>query len=560
MKDCEWNKALLDGVARTFTKAVLRFQDNEAIKFQWSRYLPCVNIRDNFWKNLRSRILHFLSLQKCLLSSSGQACFPKTLRILDKDYLNSMGLPLLNDSEKDDIVYLSRHYPEDVLEDLYATGVQKLSHSEFLTLAEAGKLTKASDGKEYVTWGTFDDLSHEKLSGLLLKCLELGDQEKMRVHNLPLIPITNANQEVNGWSGKIGGPVYYPLCDGKLPLIPKDLGIFLLRVAEPLPNRKSLFKQLGVVNADPQPVISVIKSKYPFFTGEKVHNIKIINSLAHLQFIFYHLPSDNMVPGELIYLLDQNETIIERYGKFGSSVLVPIYFNNPGDEHGATKIFQAVAGPHSPAPAYEAHFLHPLYTLNPLPDRIDNRVSWLGWLQTYMGVLTHPRLFEKNLFTKASNLSPESIYLMTYKPAQFLALLKQDWESYMSSASEFEGDLRQSKIKVQNGSLCPFSETMLPDAFLQATVITLGGKLTDFPFLPIQKKAEGFTDWKFLNRFGVCVEPDLKFYLRILDNIHRQYEPTRATPNAHQVVIDVYSEINNLIQHKPSTEQDKILK
>lgn len=139
------NKVLLSTVAETFRDAVLYFCTHPTLQYQWMRYLPLEVISDEFWTELRPKVISLMEKTPCIRSWSGswnRLYLPTQLQHLGNSNKDKNGEPLFADMNPE--VYMSPHYTELDFMSLKSIGSTSLSYTTFLSFHSRGRPPKKS--------------------------------------------------------------------------------------------------------------------------------------------------------------------------------------------------------------------------------------------------------------------------------------------------------------------------------------------------------------------------------------------------------------------------------
>lgn len=144
------------------------------------RYLPSDSISDEFWKNLRPKIVSLLSDTRCLRPWSETSLhLPSQLRRVNGDYRDRYDEPLFADlAEK---AYLSRNYTFRDYNALSLLGTYNMNYQILIPRIQAD-LGRADSKMKAITT---DEDWHTRAAKLLSKYISYGPKQKQGVSPNP---------------------------------------------------------------------------------------------------------------------------------------------------------------------------------------------------------------------------------------------------------------------------------------------------------------------------------------------------------------------------------------
>jgi len=493
------NEHLLQSVAETFRDAVLHFCSHKKLQYQWMRYLPSASISDEFWKNLRPRIITLLAKTQCLRSWRGTSLhLPNQVYFLDSEYMDRHDEPLFKDLSSQD-KYLSKLYDEDDFLSLSPLGITKMNLSILRDIIRSDLKQSQSVLKDPLT----EEDWHTRTARLLLSLYgrRFGFDGTHMLQSLDMIPLQNqkwVSYEV------LPGEIYLPTT-GKIP-VPTDLGLNLVQSAAALnAARKKLFVEIGVKNAPSEKIIALIFARY-------IYNLKltVTGSISHLRYFYWNLHQDVTSLKEIIFLYNHNGSPVSRNKKEREH----IYFEEENEKFGPRELFPILPMPDAAVPT--VHFLNTAY-LDAVPeDAQHNGRSWKQWLREFAGVKSYVQLHHPRL----DIISNEFKYILERKPLKLPGLLKRYWPFYDKQLTSGMVDIiKRTQVLCEGYSKKPLEETFLPLPSLKAIVDEL--RIVDFAFLilPEVLTETNADEWLFLERFGATTSDNLKFYIAALSRI-----------------------------------------
>ena len=524
-----------------------RQQPND-IRFRWIKYLPGETISDTFWANLLPRIIDHLKVAPILLSRSGRSWkLPSQLKWVPPSCVDEDGVPLFDDLP--DELYLSPFYDTGDKTILRTLGVEGLTMEDMLPRISADLFSLNSKYKSSAT----EESWHSRTAELLLRPFEKDRPIKSRLCSLPLIPLVTGEwisiQPAAFSFGNIRRDgIYYPCSEETGVRLPTDIGLSLLDPkAYNNASRKTLFSKLGVKFCDPGKVIQCITNCY-----SKWNNVNLMSSVAHMRYLYWHLPKDQESLDVRIYLKDQADVpVYRKFVTLGNPNLIvdDIYLETEQDYGVKSILTQVTDGERTIAPSFPVHFINKAY-LDAVPDeQCLFKLSWMEWLQRVAGVRSVPRLVDSKDPLKLSRMFQ---HIVSNQPSKVVGTLKTYWTDYQDlMKDEIIKELSEAKVRCENVGDAPLWETYLPTAQLKQRTSDLGLSLR-VPFIKIPYAlSHDLADWQFLKLFHVGYEADLGFYL---DALHF-FDSDPMEEKEIQNLLNVYSEIE---RHSTVDDYDRV--
>ena len=460
------------------------------------RYLPSDSISDEFWKNLRPKIISLLTETRCIRSWRESLHVPGQLYYIGSKYRDKHGEPLFTDLTFDD-KYLSRFYDKDDFLSLSPLGTVKMHLKILIQIIRVDLAHPNSRMKDPVT----EEDWHTRTARLLLLLSKRTLHGTDMLKSLGFIPLQN-----NSWVSYNTLPdrIYLPTT-GKIP-IPTDLGINLIQPAPALNvARKDLFLEIGVKNAPPTSIIALITRKY-----RATFKCTVTHSISHLRYLYWNLPKDTTSLDKNIYLINQDDLPVFR----NTEQIDNIYFEEENEYYGPRQLFQTLSTQHATQPVI--HFLNAEY-LGAVPEEAcHNNKSWKLWLEEFAGVKSYLQIQNPRLDT----ISDEFKYILDHKPEKVVGLLKRYWLFYEKQLTSATISLiGQSKVPHEGDLEHLLEDTFLPLPRLKKVVEELNIDNFLFLTLPEVLTETNGDEWLFLEQFGVTTSDDIHFYVAALAGI-----------------------------------------
>jgi hypothetical protein len=425
--DCEWNDAILDGVARTFAVAVDIFKrKGHRLCYSWLDYLPQIPT-DHIWKNLYRKILDQLRLKDILqVRGTDTLKAPSSLRLLPS-WSQYQGEPLL--SEIRPKKYLASEYSTDHHSRLLDLGVSWLSYNEFIAVVERDLTKDDSRIKNFAQ----PDEWHSACSAAILRCSEAPPHEikSDRLQKLKLIPIiSNHGTEwvaICNMKG-VSNDYFFP-ATGNID-IPTTLSLNLVDPrAVRLSEREALFCKLGVHHCPSEKVCEMILERHSSSSQFKE------NSLKDFKYLYYFYKNPEALLGKLLVPTEQGLSFPSKKVKYLLS----------DDEYSTQQCLKQ--GCESEI-GYPHRFLSRELMDLIKPDEYGDRKSWNDWLKVVTGAQIDP--FLRNSIVKDPKLAPVILDIAKERPEKFLGLLKKKMGNLVRKVPKFRAESINSAREMQS--------------------------------------------------------------------------------------------------------------
>lgn len=511
------NQAVLEGVAKAFADAVLVLCKRPSLRCRWMKYLPEEFITDEFWKSLWTLVRLNLEQTHLLEPWSGNGLYrPRDLEKLSETFVAEDGSPLLPDLDGAEL-YLSPKYTESDFQILKRLGTTTLRLSKFVDRLDADLRMLGSKWRvlrNNADWRT-------RICNLLSKAFVKNfPNEQKRLRTLALIPLRDGRWVCSASGTKI----YFPKSDD-VP-IPVDLGLDLVcPMAAENVAWADLLSTLGVMSCPQDSVISLI---YKVYSATNLDNFKVVNAVAHIQYLYWFLPKDHTRLVFQVRLVNQHGSLLKTH-EF-------LYFPDERDDYSPFQLFKQ----DDQFPGHPAHYLNADYLKAVDPEVIHNGRGWMRWLEEIVGVRRIPELRALDHL----GLSKDFHYILKYRSDRLLGILKHGWESYRPRLNKVvEGELRSSAVLLENGRRAPLLLTFLPLPKLKQIAGEL--RIADaYPFIAMSEllRDEERLEWVFVKDLQVGIEENLDFYLTALETL-KQINPALSTSSPTDQLIRIYQNI-----------------
>ena len=506
--------------------AVRRFVRDHPLKYTWIRYLPSRSISDPFWAGLRDMIFDQLKDKDILQSRNDVLSRAALLRHVPQDCLDKVGHPLfLAPSIGLAYRYLSPTYSIDDMALLSTLGLRTLSDAEFCASVHRDLTNEISFFKHHCIHGG------DWLIRVIRKLLVISKSNFSLVQDLKCIPLQDGS-----WVSAREGNIYFPEYE-KVP-VPTDIRLRLVHdEAMTKTTVKVFFSALGVTSVTPKSIISLIIDKYNTGVSE------LQSSVAHLRWLYHFLPeSDRSLDRRIPLFASDGVPTYRAFVTLGKELRVDdLYFLTDG-KFAVQELCRErpTTVPTNGTIGYKINFINEVY-LDAVEATVRvHGISWHEWLGDAAGVRRVPRLVKPAEPTKLSELFS---WLVLNRPEQIVGTLHAHWSSYEELMKpEITSTLRRAKVRRKETEATALEATWMPTAELKK--ISEGFDLIDrMPFLDIPEDLKSKTpeDWKFLTKFGVGFEADLRFYLETLRVLCK--DPELETGSFPSNIVGIYEAI-----------------
>ena len=513
------NQAVLRGVAKAFSDAVVVFCKHPSLRYRWMRYIPEDSITDEFWRTLWLLVRERLEQTPLLEPWSGNGLYkPSHLEKLSENFVAEDRSPLLPDLEGSEI-YLSPNYTEADFQILKRLGTTTLRWSKFVDRLDAD--LRIIGGSKWRGLKNNDDWRTRICKVLSRAFIENMPIQQKRLRTLALIPLRDG-----GWvSGASGTKIYFPKTDG-IP-IPVDLGLDLIcSMASENLAWVDLLATLGVMIC-PQDI--VISSIYKRYNAVNLDFFTLVNAVAHIRYLYWFLPKEQSNLAAQVRLVNQHCSLLkkEQY----------LYFPDESDDYTPSQLFKQ----DDQLPGHPVYNLHEDYLKAVDPDIIRHGRPWMRWLEEILEVRRIPELRAKG----QDGLSKEFQYIVSHRSDRLLGTLKRGWDSYRSQINDVRVDLGNRYVLLEHGRRIPLRRTFLPFPKLKQIAMEL--RIANaYPFIAMSEllREEEKLHWMFVKDLQVGIEDNLDFYLSALD-VFQTIEPMLSNPSAEDQLTSIYKKIQS---------------
>ena len=520
------NQAVLRGVAKAFTDAVVVFCKRSSLRYQWMRYLPEEFITDDFWRTLWALIREKLVQTPLLEPWSGNGLYkPSDLEKLSGSFIAEDQSPLLPDLENAEI-YLSPKYTEADFEMLKRLGTRRLQWSKFVDRLDADLRapggSKWRSVKENADWRT-------RICKVLSRAfIENKSKQQRHLRTLDLIPLHDGR-----WvSSASGTEIYFPATDGIS--IPADLGLdLILPIAAENVAWGDLLSSLGVMSCTRNSVVSSIHKRY---NATNLAKFKMSNAVAHIRYLYWFLPKDQLSLAPQVVLANQHGSLLKKDHY--------LYFPEEGDDYSPSNLFKQ----DGQLPGHPVNYLHKDYLKAVDPRLRHNGRSWKRWLEEVARVRRIPELSAKS----SPGLSKDFQYIINHRSNRLLGTLKGGWASYRPQINgTVKEELQNSAVLLENGDRTSLRDTFLPLPKLKQIAAELH-IANEYPFTAMSEllSDEKRSEWMFVNDLGVGIEENLDFYLSALETF-KTINPAFNSTSAREPLARIYQNIQSKCNEGP---------
>ncbi|TGO51966.1 hypothetical protein BOTNAR_0339g00020 [Botryotinia narcissicola] len=527
--DSAWNRKLLEEVVEAFCSAINGpngFLQHETLRYSWVRYIPTTAIADEFWGLLQPRLFAKLCTSKFFFSLDGSHWTPNQLRLLANNFRDENRDPLLRDLRAGPNAYVSESYNNSDISILKEMKIQYLSDSEFLQrLSQDLAWTFASRMQST----PLDSPWHTKVANLLI-VMCLNDSIKKEIQKLNIIPLDNL-----AWVRPLNASIFFPTSGGVD--IPKGLPLNLVdEKALENPSREKLFSQLGVSECSPKRIFPLIQQR-SFPTVRKF----LASDLQDIRFLFWHhgeLASDYPIN---MWLWNGGSYSVASPQKDGW-----VYFPQCENTYALANLF-GTSVPVELRSSNNVRYIASSYYQIFESCGFRNGLTGIEWLRS-LGVKETPQLRASNSkgHLQSPEMSAELKYIAEKLPGFLLGVLQANFIQYYKS-EEWDRFFRQKSVPILASlEMRSLNSTFLPLPKLKAIASSLGLE-EGFGFLRELDgiSAFGVIEWNFLKRFGVGVDEDVSFWLRLLKQARQK---DSINPN---IVFRIYSRLQSYVDDQP---------
>ncbi|KAH8808653.1 hypothetical protein F5884DRAFT_900865 [Xylogone sp. PMI_703] len=542
--DSAWNRKLVEYIAKAFCEIMLDFCKRSDLKFYWMSYLSVGNIFNSnpLWKELSSKMIDLLREENILYHHDSSGLFsespnrPGNLRTLPEEYLDDdKTSPLFPDLPWAETRYLSLSYqPEDIQILRTAFNIRDIEDDDMFHRIYQESRTPSSRLK-----GS-DEGWHTRASDLIVSMMRRSPSMRGRIkREIRLIPMEDGSF-VTGSTMDL----YLPAAVNE-PIIPPDLVVTIQAEAARNPSRRQMFELLGAQICPPQTVIELLWRSYARADGAS----NLAASKVHLSYLYWHVDiTDRRFSRLWLY-----DNVLRKITSQYKVIYLP-----SDDDYGPKELLMGRPDPRNSQhsiPSCPVSFVHNEYMDLFPPSTRRHDLTWLEWLQNFLGVRRVPRLKHD-----AGSLSQEIRHIIQYRPDKIIGTLGKYWVYYrrdIPTGSHIAEEISQSKVTCLDGQLITLSRTYFPLPILLKKTQELGiaghFQFLDVPGLAAENSAH--EDWRFLERFGVKFEENLQFYLDILIQ-HKDQGNQSWDDRSRSAILKTYELISN---HYSERNRDMLL-
>ncbi len=466
------------------------------LRYLWPLFLSRGDVFQDFWSNLKQKIVETLKRAPILESQDRTAGLrrPNTLLYIPPNFKLD-GLPLL---ERQDMKrrYLSFKYDDNIsglMPELRLLGVRSMSGDDFV---EEFRNCLSEGGARFLSMHS--NAWHAKVGELLQRYTS-----PVRLNNLAIIPLQDGE-----WAGRTERDIY--LNHRTLNQdVPHGINIRLVDLAASSDyRRREFFRWLGITVCDEAKVCSLILELH--HDERRVVNRSIPDLVADA---FYLFRTPRRIFDSSLHafrLADADSEV--RYGS-------QLYIEHPGRSSPVAR--------YARDPQSGMRFLHQEYFDRAEDD--NNETDLARWLTTHVKVLTLPCL------VRGGALTTEFKFLTTNEIVwDFLLILRDHWAHYrgqmsMSLSSSLLMRRRQLSDAISEIRILPTGRGYRGryTCSLSRTALGLDRLRALAPHLPyINVPEPEHHGWEILSRFGVIVNETMELYLRELEALAQDNDPT----------------------------------
>ncbi|KAF7958935.1 hypothetical protein EAE96_002461 [Botrytis aclada] len=498
--DSAWNRQLLEEVVATFCSAISDpngFLEHDTLRYSWIRYIPTTTITDEFWGLLQLRLFDELCTSKFFFSLDGSRWSPNRLRVLQNIFRDEHRAPLLADTVAGTTAYISAFYNASDIPILEKMKAKHLDTGEFLQRLDQD-LVRTHDSRMQTT--PLSSPWHTRMANLLIS-MGQDDSDKMKIQKLNIIPLDSGI-----WARPLNASIFFPNSGGVD--IPKGLPLNLVDgKALGNPSRKKLFSQLGVAECSPERIFFLIQQRcLPLVKGCSA------SDLQDIKFLFWH-----HVELAVDYPINMWLWNGEKYTKASPQKDGWVYLPRCENTYALANLF-GTSVPVELRSSNKVRYIVSNYYK--ILESCGSRHGHTGieWLCS-LGIKETPQLRARNSKGHFQNLamSAELNYIAEKLPGSLLGVLQANFIQYIK-LPQWDSFFRLKKVPILASSeMRRLYSTYLPLPKLKAIASSLGLE-EGCGFL---RELDGISEfevikWNFLRRFGVGVDEDVSFWLKLL--------------------------------------------
>ncbi|ATZ46359.1 hypothetical protein BCIN_01g09700 [Botrytis cinerea B05.10] len=537
--DSAWNRQLLVEVVATFRSAINDsngFLKHDTLRYSWIRYIPTTTITDEFWGLLQPRLLDELCKSKFFFSMDGSLWTPDRLRVLQNADRDENRDPLLADTNAGTTAYVSESYNASDITILEKMRAKHLDTEDFLQ--RLGEDLVRTHGSRMKTT-PLNSSWHTRVADLLIsRCC--NESVKKEIQKLNIIPLDSG-----AWVRPLNASIFFPTSGGID--IPKGLPLNLVD-KKSLGNlsRKQLFGQLGVSVCSPERIFPLIEQRHFPPASEFADS-----DLQDIRFLFWHheaLASDYSIS---MWLWNGERLSPHKINEGGW-----IYCMESNHAYATIKIIDKSIPLELKK---DNHVRYPAESYYKALEACGVRSKRTGiqWLRS-LGIKETPQLrCRRNV--PGSQLSAEVKHIFNNLPKYTLGTLQANWSQYKET-EPWDNFFKQKKVPIlASWAMMDLKDTYLPVPKLKGIASSLGLE-ESFGFL---EELDGISEaevskWNFLKRFGVGLDENVSFWLRLLKQAKQKDSTNFSTVFRIYTSLQTYIDEADIIKIKEAFEEDMI--
>ena len=504
-----WNSRLLSEAALAFDHNIGSFLSHFILKYQWIRYIPIERVPDDFWTQLRTKILDTLKTRKAFFSQDNQTLRrPDELRIVPQIYREESGQPLLAESGSVRWAGISENYDTTIDGPiLRKLGVRDMDAMDFLF----GLSADLNSASSRMFSSPINDSWHAQVVELLVNLM--ADPNFAAIIRLfPVVPLDNGR-----WVLALNASIFFPKCDGID--IPTDLPVNLVRAeASQSPTWRRFLGKLGISECAPSKIIPLIEQRY-LSLGRTMDE-----SLNHVAFLFWH--HKELLSQSISIRLIATKAFFSPYDTTTGWVYCP----RSEDQYAVCNLLDQEKLNDKMKLLNLAYYTR--------LEKLDSRhnITPVDWLHSYFQIKTYPQLCRRD---DPNTMSAELEYVRNHKPGFLVGTLNHSWCQLRAA---WDKTIKLTEVPIWNSVLQEqVCRVFLPSPNLKAIATRLGLD-KNFKFLG---EHASITDAQasscsVLNRLGVGVNEDLSFWIELLQQARRKGNPSS------KVIFEIYSQLQKL--------------
>ena len=395
--------------------------------------------------------------------------------------------------------YLSSRYLESDIQYLDVIGVKEMS--EFVFFLELKSLLLNSMDK----FKAKSNAWHSHLATILMR---LSQQHSSQLRDLTLVPLSD-----NSWVAAGCRQILFPANKAEFEL-PGGLELSVVdSAAASDPERRKMFKYLGVGDLEQEPVVRHIEDLHLKSNSSSITHAALVSQIKFL------------------YSAGWKNPTFQRFwftSESGQRLRGLQLYQDSSKPHSATKYFGAYRS--------KFRFIHKDY----MAAVGANRDMWTRWLEERMGVATIPRLVTPTSYRGFKLSEDFEFVIKNFPSSDVLLLLRENWEEYYkyldpNQAKRWNGEYLDSAFASTEGSTCAFAlkkkigsmlvtcttgkKHRLDTTFLPSKELLIASQ-DGAPFVDISDGND--TRWQVLETLGVSVKVDVSFFLHCLERLQAE--------------------------------------